>query len=87
VVGKAFEVSDGVCTRCGHKRLDHHKPSKRRPVGCEPFEELVRGYPMRSQCPCTGYTVAVLPQGERLEFGKHRLPQDEAETAEGWPPL
>jgi hypothetical protein len=38
-------------------------------------------------CECPGFTTEILPEGERLEFGKHRLPADEAETAPAWPPL
>lgn len=69
-------MSDGVCTRCGHDRWAHHKPTMREPRGCG----LIN-------CECFSYTVAVLPEGERLEFGKHRLEQGEAETAPAWPPL
>jgi hypothetical protein len=72
-------LSDGTCTRCGHEYLDHRLWGKAKGQ-CEHFDP---GAP----CGCSGYTVAVLPQGERLEFGKHRLPQDEAETAPAWPPI
>jgi hypothetical protein len=92
-------VSDGDCTRCGHSHYDHQRPTKQRRTACTvrgPDVNVERidkrsGRTWTSReptwCPCIGYTVAVLPKGERLEFGRHRLPQDEAETAEAWPPL
>ena len=91
-------MSDGDCTRCGHDRRDHQRPTKVRLSHCivhGPDAQVVHtakgGRTWTSLeptwCPCMGYTVAVLPQSERLEFGKHRLPQDEAETAPAWPPL
>ena len=90
-------MSDDDCTRCGHGKLVHHKPVKRDPTNCYTTvgEALVTRWVGGNRwqqtelvpCPCTGFTVAVLPEGERLEFGKHRLPQEEAETAPAWPPL
>jgi hypothetical protein len=90
-------MSDGDCTRCGHGKQCHHKPTKRDPTNCymtvgeRTVTHTLGGHSWPSQelipCDCLGYTVAVLPEGERLEFGRHRLPQDEAETALAWPPL
>lgn len=82
---------DNDCTRCGHSKRAHRKPTRTLPRACTHRDNevenkdgfLVGGTP----CECTGYTVAVLPRGERLEFGRHRLPQEEAETAPAWPPL
>jgi Zn ribbon nucleic-acid-binding protein len=89
---------EGDCTRCGHGKRSHHKPTRRDPTHCYMLTGERRmvhhvvgkiEYDLEQQdaCPCEGFTVAVLPEGERLEFGKHRLPQDEAETAPAWPPL
>jgi hypothetical protein len=74
-------MSDSTCTRCGHEMREHRKPTKRDPQTCMDCSHVgnVNG--------CPGYTCAVLPEGERLEFGRHRLPQDKAETAPGWPPI
>lgn len=77
-------MSDGTCTRlgCGHEMREHRKPTKRDPQCCMDCwrHGIVPG--------CTGYTCAVFPtESDRLEFGRHRLNQDEAETAPAWPPL
>jgi hypothetical protein len=88
---RPYRSHDGDCTRCGNEKRDHHKPTKRDPTHCYVRvggHENADGFIFDdAPCPCSGYTVAVLPEGERLEFGKHRLEQEEAETAPAWPPL
>jgi hypothetical protein len=90
-------MSDGDCTRCGHGKRMHHKPTRRDPTNCymtvgtHRVQHVIGGHEWGFDepipCSCPGFTVAILPAGERLEFGVHRLPQDEAETAPAWPPL
>jgi hypothetical protein len=83
-------MSDQECTRCGHDRRLHRKPTKREPWTCPVhigYAADERGIERARFCPCSGFTTAVLPAGESLEFGRHRLPQDEAETAPAWPPI
>jgi len=51
----------------------------------DPFVQS--GVPWTS-CECKAFDNSVLPDdGERLEFGKHRVRADVAETAPAWPPL
>ena len=80
-------MSDGDCTRCGHGYYKHNKDRRMRTPPCSVWESDPEARFGGDYCSCSGFTVAVLPTGERLEFGKHRLPQDEAETAPAWPPL
>lgn len=76
-------MSDGICTRCGHGRREHRRWTKRQPWACAIDPTWPRGF-----CECPSFTQEILPpEGEQLEFGVHRLPQDEAETAPAWPPL
>ncbi len=78
--GNPSPTAESDCTRCGHEMLEHRQQRRRRAECC-------MGCWRMGQVPgCSGYACAVLPEaGERLEFGKHRLPQDESETAPAWP--
>lgn len=91
-------MNDGICTRCGHGKIPHHKPTRRDPTHCYMLSgekrtvhhvvgKIEYDLEQLAPCPCVGFTEEALPAGERLEFGRHRLPQDEAETAPIWPPL
>lgn len=73
-------MNDEDC-RCGHSRLHH------RARGCA---EIVaeRSWLDFDICPCRRFDSSRLPAtGERLEFGKHRLSVEEAESAPAWPSL
>jgi hypothetical protein len=77
-------VSDQHCTKCGHDRWDH-SPSL--PSGA-PRWPSCKGRDKGGSCRCSGWDVSRLPaKGERLELGKHRQRQEDAETAPAWPPL
>lgn len=77
-------MADGDCTLCGHERRSHERWKGQ----CLfPVEGVDAKTGRRLICHCTHFTTAVLPAGERLEFGRHRLPQDEAELAPAWPPI
>lgn len=51
--------------------------------GDDPFDSGAQ------RCACAGYeAISELPrEGERLEFGRHRIPPEDAETAPAWPSL
>ena len=81
---------DGEGCRCGHDWL-HHNHS-RKGVPCReliPTREVPPGeFPPVIMCRCTGWDVSRLPaEGERLEFGRHRLNTPDAEAAPAWPSL
>lgn len=85
-------MSEGIC-HCGHERYQHAAAycAMARHTDDGGGDEFVwhgRLGRWMTRCPCPGYDDSVLPiDGERLEFGKHRQPAPEAETAPAWPSL
>lgn len=83
------ETPDEIC-RCGHGWYRHRHDRPAKPCRsllddpeCKPGE-----FPLFRPCRCAGWDVSRLPsEGERLEFGKHRLNTPEAESAVAWPSL
>jgi hypothetical protein len=74
------------CTRCNHGETLHNRTGRK---NCTAWVSTggpgtFDGY----SCRCSGFTTAVLPkEGERLEFGRHRMDAPDAEAAETWPSL
>lgn len=76
-------ASETTC-KCGHDGSDH------RPWAKGTCSAIVneRSWLDFDLCPCSAYDVSRLPaDGERLEFGRHRMNIPDAETAPAWPSL
>lgn len=66
--------------RCGHWSIDHLNGGTGR-CNLPAWMDVT--------CSCAAFDLLTdLPKpGERLEFGKHRIPAKDAETAPAWPSL
>lgn len=75
-------MSDDLC-QCGHARMDHKYRGDHRSQCQKIVNE--RTWLDFDSCSCKQFDNSVLPApGERLEFGRHRQPEDAAETAPAW---